>query len=261
MKSYKQFIRESIQSDLDPFGPYQLTLNKLNVYRIKNYNINSDGSIDVEGGGVDLNDYKLIELPLKFGKVIGDFYCGANYLTSLVGSPSEVVGNFSCNSNKLTSLQGCPKIISGSFYCENNNLTSLVECPYRVDRDFYCNRNKLTSLEGGPSKVGGNFICSNNNLTSLEGYPEMIGGDFYCQNNNIRDFRGISEFFEGNFYCDNNPIEEIWSLFEDVRCIHLINEFDVIQDGVVILDRLEEVFHQLEMNVPKNLKFNYYEII
>ena len=53
------------------------------------------------------------------------------------------------------------------------------------------------------------------------------------------------------------------------KCIKWINEFDVIQGDKIVLDRLEEVFHQLGMDIPqsvvniglKNLTFKNYEII
>jgi hypothetical protein len=212
MKSYKQFITES-KKDIKSI---------CDKYNIKNYIINEDGSIDVDGD-VDFDRYNLIKLPLKFGKVTGDF---------------------KCSNNKLTSLEGAPKEVG----------------------DFYCSRNKLTSLEGCPKKVG-YFYCGNNKLTSLEGL-EIISGDLNCNNNIIINFRGIPEFFDGKFYCAFNPIFEIWNLFHDpisfttdYRCIDWINEFDVIRGKTIVLDRLEEVFHQLEMKVPQNLKFKHYEII
>jgi hypothetical protein len=278
MKSYKQFIKES-KTDID------LICQK---FDIENYTINSDGSIDIEenvylDSGV-LDVYKsLSEFPIKFRTVSGNFKVYQNNLTSLEGSPTKVSGNFNCNNNKLTSLKGCPKEVGGDFMCSRNNLTSLVGSSDIIGGDFICRDNKLTSLEGSPKKVGGDFICYNNNLTSLEGCPtkvsnfdcdtneltsligcpENIGGTFRCKYNIITDFKGISEFFEGTFYCNGNQIYEIYSLFnKDVRCIKFINEFDVIIDGQkVILDRLEEVFHQLGMDIPENIEFKNYQII
>jgi hypothetical protein len=77
----------------------------------------------------------------------------------------------------------------------------------------------------------------------------------------------VSEFFEGYFYCEENPIEEIYTLFlqedsiNDSKCIQWINEFDVIRGNKVIMDRLEEVFHQLNMMMPENIKFKSYKVI
>ena len=114
-------------------------------YGIKNYIINSDGTIDVDGD-VNITYMKLDKLPLKFNVVYGDFQCYNNKLTSLEGAPKEVGVDFDCNNNQLTSLKGSPKW---------------------VGRNFYCNNNKLTSLEGAPKWVGGTFYCKFNPLPKL----------------------------------------------------------------------------------------------
>ena len=73
-------------------------------YRITNYSINADGSIDVDG---DVNiSIELTKLPLKFRNVTGDFYYYSNQLTSLKGAPESVGGYFNCSANQLTSLDG-----------------------------------------------------------------------------------------------------------------------------------------------------------
>ena len=135
--------------------------NICNEYNITNYTINRDGSIDVDGD-VNLSYMELTEIPLKFNKVRGCFYCYGNKLTSLEGSPERVGGNFSCYNNQLTSLIGSPKEVGGYFSCSNNN--------------------QLTSLEGSPKEVGGGFYCHNNQLTTLEGCPEIVGDSFDCDN-------------------------------------------------------------------------------
>ena len=196
-------------------------------YGIMNYTINPDGSIDVDGNIILSYDFErgeLSKIPLKFAKVIGDFECDRNQLTTLKGSPRSVVGNFDCSGNQLTSLEYCPE------------------------------------------SVGGDFDCHSNQLTSLEGLPE-ISGYLNCRHNKITDFKGVSEFFEGYFYCEGNPIEEIYTLFlqedsiNDSKCIQWINEFDVIQGDKIVLDRLEEVFHQLGMVMSENIKFKSYKVI
>jgi hypothetical protein len=253
MKSYKQFITES-KEDIDSI---------CKKFKIENYTINSDGSVDVEGDVYlsGLYSYKkLSNIPLKFGYVNGNLLFNDNQLNSLEGCPKEVGGYFDCSNNELISLEGCPELINGRFDCSYNELTSLDGCPKEVG-DFDCSDNELTSLEGGPKKVK-NFDCNDNLLNSLVGCPEEVGGYIDCRNNRIIDFRGISEFFEGTFYCGGNQIFEIFEIFnEDIRCIKFINEFDVIRGRTIILDRLEEVFYQLGMEVPKNIKFRNYEII
>ena len=111
-------------------------------YNIKNYNINTDGSIDVDED-VWLYDKGLTKLPLKFNKVNGFFYCHENKLTSLEGSPVEVNGVFNCRFNKLISFEYAPKIIRGDFYCQYNNIKTFEYFPSFIRNYFWCNRNPI----------------------------------------------------------------------------------------------------------------------
>ena len=172
MKHLRSF-NENIELDIDSI---------CKEYNIKNYTINPDGTIDVNGN-VNFAYYNLIKLPLKFNKVSGYFTCSRNKLATLEGSPKEVGMDFYCDSNKLTTLEGCPK---------------------EVSRDFICAYNQLITLEGGPTKVGGNFSCSDNQLTSLEGSPREIGGDFYCYTNKLTTLEGGPIKVGMGFDCRNN---------------------------------------------------------
>ena len=73
-------------------------------YNIKDYTINPDGSIDVEGEVVIL--IFINELPIKFNKVSGDFYCSYNNLSTLKNFPNEVCGETFLYGNPLKSLDG-----------------------------------------------------------------------------------------------------------------------------------------------------------
>jgi hypothetical protein len=88
-------------------------------YGIKNYTINVDGSIDVDGD-VDLWSRGLSELPVKFNNVSGYFNCSWNDLTTLEGCPKSVGGNFNCSWNNLTTLDFAPKLLGGRFMCFSN---------------------------------------------------------------------------------------------------------------------------------------------
>jgi len=153
--------------------------------------------------------------------------------------------------------------VDGNVELSNKKLTKLPLRFRNVSGYFDCEYNLLTSLEGCPNSVGGFFDCSGNQLTSLVGCPEIIGAGFFCNNNKITDFKGISEFFENDFYCNRNPIKEICRLFgeDDSKYIKWINEFDVIDGNKIIIDRLEEVYHQLGMDIPENIYLPSYEII
>jgi hypothetical protein len=58
-----------------------------------------------------------------------------------------------------------------------------------------------------------------------------------------------------------NDLNLLFGLDGLSKCIRWINEFDVIQGNKVIMDRLEEVFYQLGMDVPENINLPSYEII
>jgi hypothetical protein len=62
---------------------------------LENYTINPDNTIDVNGD-VHLYDRQgnIEKLPVKFGKVSGDFDCGINNLTTLECCPNYVSGYF-----------------------------------------------------------------------------------------------------------------------------------------------------------------------
>ena len=137
-------------------------------YYIENWSINKDGLVDVDGN-VNILSQNITKLPLRFGKVTGDFFCYKNKLTTLEGAPKEVGGNFSCHDNELTTLEGAPKEVRGDFYCSHNN---------------------LTTLEGAPKEVGGNFYCYMNKLITLKWAPEYIAGkvDFLPNDNLPKEF-------------------------------------------------------------------------
>jgi hypothetical protein len=214
VKKYLEFIKESKES-IDSI---------CQKYGIRNYTINEDGSIDVEGD-VDLSDEKLTKLPLKFRYVNGDFNCSNNQLTSLDGCPKTVGRDFDCDNNQLTNLEGAPQKMGGSFYCSNNQLTSLEGAPQKVG-GFNCSNNQLTSLDGCPKTVGRDFDCENNQLTSLEGCPNYVKFNFYCSDNPLlvkltNDILDIG----GDFYLNITPLEVLWNdvLDENKKFLDYLN--------------------------------------
>ena len=73
----------------------------LDSYEIKNYTINDDWTIDVNGD-VNLDQQSLTCFPsfIKFYKIISNFFCSFNQLTTLEGCPITVCTGFYCNNNK-----------------------------------------------------------------------------------------------------------------------------------------------------------------
>jgi len=113
-------------------------------YRIKNYTINDDLSIDVDGD-VNLSYGNLEYLPLKFNYVSGNFYCNNNALESLEGSPQTVGGGFQCSQNELKTLEGCPQTVNGNFLCFGNELKDLEYFP-EVSGNVYIKGNTVYLL-------------------------------------------------------------------------------------------------------------------
>ena len=140
-------------------------------------------------------------------------------------------GNVNLNDMKLTKLPLKFNNVNGYFFCSKNRLTSLGGSPKNVG-DFFCIDNRLTSFTGGPEKVNGYFVCSNNNILTFEGFPKHIGG--------VR--------------LEGNPIYEIWRLFMDITKIELFNDMDIIQDGTVILDRLNFFLEEIGRPTVKSIK-------
>lgn len=133
---YEKFIEES-----DPIADMGIGIKLkieewLKTYRIKNYILNDDMTIDVNGY-VNLSKLLKENLPdyIQFGNITNGFFsideCN---LTSLRGVPFSInkgntafAGDFSCRNNKLTSLKYAPKNITGKFYCYNNAKTFTIK--------------------------------------------------------------------------------------------------------------------------------------
>ncbi len=230
-------------------------------YRIRNYTINPDGSVDVDGD-VSLYNYRsydrfsvrFTKLPLKFGKISGVFDCSYNDLTTLEGSPREVGGYFKCGHNKLTTLEGSPREVGGTFDCGDNKLTTIEGAPEMVGRHFSCPHNQLTTLKGAPEIVGGYFDCMNNRLTTLEGSPREVGVNFFCSNNKLTTLKGAPEIVGGYFECENNPVYVIYKLFKNHKDFMDSLDWDYIRGNNIVKSRFEDACEETEIEVPKSIK-------
>lgn len=159
IKLFENFTQWFMKSDLK---------DELDLYGIKNYTINDDGTVDVNGNVIIFRGHpfrsKHTKIPFKFGKVTGNFLCNGNALESLEGSPYYVGGDFSCGNN------------SG-----------------------------LKNFKGSPVEVACNFIATGlSNLESLEGLSPEIGGSLYIHKNpKLKEIDSISNI-EGAIFCDVN---------------------------------------------------------
>ena len=198
-------------------------------YDITNWIPREDGTVDVNVD-VDLSDKRLSSIPLKFGKVKGNFNCEGNNLIDLKGCPTEVTGNFNCRQNRLTTLYGGPSKVGGGFNCKEN---------------------KLTDLKFSPDNVGVGFNCSWNEIKILEGF-----------NTNIE---GKSPFGSGghlvvSFMCHGNPIG---SIFDSVNQDFLTSfkVFKVLKGDVVNVKRLRYVMSTFNKPVRLADINKYYKVV
>lgn len=146
----------------EQFNEYSQVKTWLDDMGIRNYTINDDLTVDVNGD-VDISEKKLTEIPIQFGIIKRDFDCYDNLLTTLKGCPKYVRGSFDCSDNKLTSLEYSP-IETNSFYCSNNRLTNLKGCPNIITEDFSFPQNYITTLKYFPLQVDGNILFYDNPL-------------------------------------------------------------------------------------------------
>jgi hypothetical protein len=121
----------------------------LDSHEVKNYTINSDTYVVDVDGDVHLDRFYHTKLPIKFGKVNGDFYIAAAGISSLQGCPDFVDGRFACQNNKsLKSAIGSPQIVMGSADYENCPLVNIDGLPKEIHGDLDLQGTKITSFTG-----------------------------------------------------------------------------------------------------------------
>ncbi len=204
-------------------------------YKIVNYTINGNNSVDVDGD-VKLWDKKLTSIPLNFNIVNGYFNCGDNHLTSLKGCPVRVGSWFSCSYNILTSLQYSPQFMENGY--------------------FYCNWNEIESLQYCTESIRGNFYCYYNKLTSLQYHPTVYG-EFHCWNNQINTFENFYYYKEDIEFL-NNPIWDIYTLFNDMTLIELTRDYGFEYEGEIDLYKLDIFLKETKHEYKGDLR-EYFE--
>ena len=79
---------------------------------------------------------------------------------------------------------------------------------------------------------------------------------FFCENNNLVDFRGFPEDFDGSYVnFSNNPVNELLkNIPKDlhIKFIYWCNEYDAIDKGISIPERIEEVYNKLGLKYEEN---------
>ena len=123
--------------------------NWLDEYKVINYTINEDLTVDVDGS-VDLSFKNFKVIPVKFNIIKGYFSCSDNRLTSTDFFPKELYGTLYGYNNNFKNLDNFPKIITGMIGVDRNlnleNIIGLWGCDFRGNRIF-CDKKWKEEVE------------------------------------------------------------------------------------------------------------------
>ena len=229
------------------------------------FKINKNGKVDADGDVYITKDVS--ELPIKFGKVSGNFDCGCINLKTLRGCPEYVDGYFDCSYNNLKSLRYCPRYVGKNFYCDFNEIKSLKYTQKHLYGNLSCSYNNLIDFNNCPESIDGDFDCSNNYLRTFENGPKVIKGDYIFSQNNISQLCGFPEYFYNSIIPLKNPIHEILKIVPEDKLnkfIKYLIEFDVLRKRNKIVEiRLEEAYFitiKKELSQSKR-RFKNYKLI
>jgi hypothetical protein len=156
---------------------------------IDSYFINEDGSIDVDGNvRFRKNSDSLLELPLKFNKISGDFDCSRLGLVTLNGSPIEVGGTFDCSYNQLTSLEFAPKKAYRLVFDDTikSLYTDGLNCNFKEVELLY---RAIIPKIGLPNLITKNAIHVAT-IIAYQSYYNIWNGD---ESLNVANFEGLLE--------------------------------------------------------------------
>ncbi len=95
---------------------------------LNHYEIDENGFVNSDIT-VSFSRQYLKSIPVKFGRVDGNFDCSNNLLENLNNAPYYIGGSLETQGNKLKNFKGSIKKIEVSIYCGWNNLTSLKGLP------------------------------------------------------------------------------------------------------------------------------------
>lgn len=249
--------------------PRKIEIKKIcKLYKINNYTINSDYSIDVDGD-VIISSKNLVEIPLRFNRVEGCFDCSFNSLINLNNSPSYVGGNFLCQNqyfDRLHSLEGAPEYVGGRFNCSSNiNLKSLEFLPNVKSLEI-----EFTSISSFDN------ISSNIEYLRFHGTPLNMLCKAFSSSDDIYNFIDLFKDFDpvhpplrrmgkSILYFNQRYIP----FLKEVKKISIYRTFEAINRGLSD----DEIFKEYRLSTEKNIRIvgsirtlyeeikKYYEII
>jgi hypothetical protein len=117
--------------------------------KVENFTFNADDSVDVDDD-VTFAALRYTTLPIKFGKVAGNFSVVGSALTSFKNFPDRVDGSLYVSASPITHLDGCTTSIGEDFTLKDmKELESMASAkPIEVGEDFKLSAPLLSSLPG-----------------------------------------------------------------------------------------------------------------
>jgi len=170
--NFNQYIKKLVNTN-QMFTNHKEIKDWLDKMNIRNYTINSDLTVDVDGN-INIRFKNLKYIPVKFRTLKGILNCSFNNLKSFDNLPTNIGSDFYCSNNKFTSFINSPKEVKGNIYCSDNRLSSLEGLsPYNlmknINMDWYKELNDKikedyfdNQLEDNPELINYiNFSTSN----------------------------------------------------------------------------------------------------
>lgn len=204
---------------------------------------------------------KHIRIFESFNTEINDF-CSKhgieNYIINEDGS-IDVNGDVKITDAKLEEIPIRFNRVEGNYILNTAKLRSLKNSPLYVSGFFRAEFTYIKTLEFSPKYIGTDFDVSYNNISSLKFSPEYIGGCFAIVENNIKNFDYLNVF--SDILIMGNPISTLLDIIimskDDVE---LFLDYDIIQDGIIIHDRLNEYYIDMGKSalVKNDIRLNDY---
>lgn len=193
-------------------------------YRIVNFRINSDYSIDVFGD-VNLSNKNLNRIPIKFDEIYGNFECNFNNLKDLTNCPRIIHGNFSVYSNQIKDLSIHPEYIQGCFQIGQNKIKEATTFPI-VGNTLQIDSNLLEHLS-----YDGRVIATNNKIYSVDNFNTVLSNVGVLLKNPIYEL--IKYITDAHFYLLGKSVSDT-NVQSANDVLEKIIEFEIVKDTNVI---------------------------
>lgn len=195
-------------------------------YKIQNYQINGNGTIDVIGH-VNLSGLDLKECPVKFNRISGDLDISSNHISTFVNFPKFIDGNLYVMKNKIKSFETCEvEYIGKKLNLSYNPFDSLEGCPSAEDH-VYANISNITTISDDELNL---FHNSANNIYGIVNTPIFA----------------LLESINWSLFYSDDEDRRNWSRVREV--LFKVNEFEVIKDrntiDVISLNQLFDYYNK-----------------